>query len=292
MRKGIILAGGQGTRLSPTTLSTSKQLLPVYDKPMIYYPLTVLMLAGVTEVLVITKPQDLPQFEALLGNGRQWGISIDYKVQPEPKGLVQAYYLAEKFLNGSPSILILGDNIFHVIGFEKYLNKANEKKVGATIFSHHVADPQNYGVVEFDENNNAVSIVEKPLNPLSNYAVTGLYFMDETAPERAKFVRPSKRGELEITSLLELYLTDCQLDTQVFGRGCAWFDAGTHDSLFEAANYVRTMTKRQHLQIGSPDEVAYLRGLISVAEFESRILTFKKSDYGSYLKRVLERKIR
>ena len=288
-RKGIILAGGIGTRLFPLTLVTSKQMLPVYDKPMIYYPLTVLMLAGITEVLVIIKPADTSQFKALLGDGSQWGIKILYKEQPKPEGLAQSFILAEEFLDGDPSVLILGDNIFHSIGLEKNLKEASKKNIGATIFGHHVSDPQDYGVIELDKNKKIVSIEEKPIKPKSNYAITGLYFMDETAPTRAKLVEPSERGELEITSLLESYKKDNNLDVQLLGRGCAWFDTGTHSSLFEASNYIKTMTQRQNLQIGSPDELAYLLGLISLSELENRYNLFKKSTYGNYLKEVINR---
>jgi glucose-1-phosphate thymidylyltransferase len=288
-RKGIILAGGIGTRLFPLTLVTSKQMLPVYDKPMIYYPLTVLMLAGITEVLVIVKPNDISQFKALLGDGSQWGIKIVYKEQPKPEGLAQSFILAEEFLEGCPSVLILGDNIFHSIGLEQNLKAASKKNTGATIFGHHVSDPEHYGVLEFDEDKNIISIEEKPKKPKSNFAITGLYFMDGTAPERAKLVKPSDRGELEITSLLESYKNDNILDVQLLGRGCAWFDTGTHSSLFEASSYIKTMTQRQNLQIGSPDELAYLLGLIELSGLKDRYILFKKSTYGDYLKEVINR---
>lgn len=288
-RKGIILAGGMGTRLFPLTLATSKQMLPVYDKPMIYYPLTVLMLAGITEILVIVKPDDISQFKALLGNGSQWGVKISYKEQLKPEGLAQSFIIAEEFLDGCPSILILGDNIFHSIGLEENLKAASKKNTGATIFGHHVSDPEHYGVVEFDEDKNIISIEEKPKKPKSNYAITGLYFMDETASERAKLVKPSDRGELEITSLLTSYQNDNTLDIQLLGRGCAWFDTGTHSSLFEASSYIKTMTQRQNLQIGSPDELAYSLGLIDRSKLNDRYVLFKKSDYGNYLKEVISR---
>lgn len=288
-RKGIILAGGTGSRLFPLTLATSKQMLPVYDKPMIYYPLTVLMLSGIRELLVIVKPNDILHFKSLLGDGSQWGIKISYKEQPKPEGLAQSFVLAEEFLEGCPSALILGDNIFHSIGLEKNLKAASKETTGATIFAHHVSEPEDYGVIELDKDKNILSIEEKPKKPKSNYAITGLYFMDETAPKRAKLVKPSERGELEITSLLESYKNDNMLNVQLLGRGCAWFDAGTHSSLFEASNYIKTMTQRQNLQIGSPDELAYLLGLINCSELEKRYILFRKSTYGDYLKEVINR---
>jgi glucose-1-phosphate thymidylyltransferase len=255
-RKGIILAGGSGTRLHPLTLATSKQLLPVYDKPMVYYPLTTLMLAGIRDILVISTPVDLPQYQKLLGDGSQWGIRLSYKEQPSPDGLAQAYILGEEFLDGSPSLLILGDNIFYGHGLPELLQKADKNTAGATVFGYHVADPERYGVVDFDENGRVRSIVEKPELPASNYAVTGLYFADETAPSRAREVKPSPRGELEIISVLKNYLDDASLKVEVIGRGYAWLDTGTHTSLLDAGNFVRTMTLRQGLQIGSPIDVA------------------------------------
>ena len=256
-RKGIILAGGSGTRLYPLTMAVSKQLLPVYDKPMIYYPLTVLMLAGIREILIITTPQDQDQFQRLLGDGSQWGIHLEYKVQPSPDGLAQAFILAEAFLDGAPSALILGDNIFFGHGLPEVLENADAQKDGATVFGYHVSDPERYGVVSLDEKGTVLSIIEKPEIPPSNYAVTGLYFVDGSAPERAKQITPSARGELEITSLLETYLHDGILRVEKMGRGYAWLDTGTHASLLDAANFVRTLTERQGLQVGSPDEVAY-----------------------------------
>lgn len=261
-RKGIILAGGSGTRLYPLTIGVSKQLLPVYDKPMIYYPLTVLMLAGIREILIITTPQDHEQFKRVLGDGQQWGINLSYTIQPSPDGLAQAFVLAEDFLDGAPSALILGDNIFFGHGLPELLSSANSRMEGATVFGYHVKDPERYGVVGFDEMGKVNSVTEKPINPASNYAVTGLYFLDDTAPERAKKVIPSSRGELEITSLLESYLDHDCLTVEKMGRGYAWLDTGTHASLLDAGNFVKTLTERQGLQVGSPDEVALHLGLI------------------------------
>ena len=256
-RKGIILAGGSGTRLYPLTIGVSKQLLPVYDKPMIYYPLTVLMLAGIREILVISTPDDLAHYRRVLGDGSQWGISLSYKEQPSPDGLAQAFILAEDFLGGAPSALILGDNIFFGHGLPEVLAAADAKQNGATVFGYHVTDPERYGVVGFDNSGKINSIIEKPQEPASNYAVTGLYFVDGTAPERSKKVQPSERGELEITSLLETYLVENNLTVEKMGRGFAWLDTGTHGSLLDAGNFVRTITERQGLQVGSPDEVAF-----------------------------------
>ncbi len=256
-RKGIILAGGSGTRLYPLTIAVSKQLLPIYDKPMIFYPLTVLMLAGIRDILVITTPEDQEQFRRLLGDGGQWGINLHYKIQPSPEGLAQAFILAEDFLAGAPSAMVLGDNIFFGHGLSKLLAEAESQTSGATVFSYHVSDPERYGVVDFNLNGTVKAIIEKPEVPPSNYAVTGLYFVDETAPERAKSVKPSARGELEITALLEAYLRDGDLHVEKMGRGYAWLDTGTHASLLDASNFVRTLTERQGLQVGSPSEVAY-----------------------------------
>ena len=285
-RKGIILAGGSGTRLYPLTIGVSKQLLPVYDKPMIYYPLTVLMLAGIREILVISTPDDLPQYKRVLGDGSQWGISLSYKEQPSPDGLAQAFILAEDFLDGAPSALILGDNIFFGHGLPGVLAAADTKQIGATVFGYHVNDPERYGVVGFDNAGRVNSITEKPKEPASNYAVTGLYFVDGTAPERAKKVQPSARGELEITSLLESYLEEDNLTVEKMGRGFAWLDTGTHSSLLDAGNFVRTLTERQGLQIGSPDEVSYLLGWISSNELLMTAERFNKSVYGQYLKSI------
>jgi len=285
-RKGIILAGGSGTRLYPLTIGVSKQLLPVYDKPMIYYPLTVLMLAGIREILIISTPDDLPQYERVLGDGSQWGISLSYKEQPSPDGLAQAFILAEDFLDGAPSALILGDNIFFGHGLPEVLAAADAKQHGATVFGYHVNDPERYGVVGFDNSGNVTSIIEKPKEPASNYAVTGLYFVDGTAPERAKQVQPSARGELEITSLLESFLKEDNLTVEKMGRGFAWLDTGTHGSLLDAGNFVRTLTERQGLQVGSPDEVAYKLKWINDVELEANIADYGKSAYAEYLRKL------
>ncbi|GAO78903.1 glucose-1-phosphate thymidylyltransferase RfbA [Sphingopyxis sp. C-1] len=287
-RKGIILAGGSGTRLYPITVSVSKQLLPIYDKPMIYYPLTALMLAGIRDILIITTPQDQEQFQRTLGDGSQWGIAISYKTQPSPDGLAQAFILAEEFLNGAPSAMVLGDNIFFGHGLPDLLQEADASPVGATIFGYHVADPQRYGVVDFDEQGNVRAIVEKPAVPPSNYAIAGLYFVDGTAPERARSVKPSARGELEITTLLESYLRDETLAIKRMGRGYAWLDTGTHASLLDAGNFVRTLTERQGQQVGSPDEVAYNMGWIDQEKLAMRAQDFAKNDYGIYLKTLSE----
>ena len=282
-RKGIILAGGSGTRLYPLTIAVSKQLLPIYDKPMVYYPLTVLMLAGIKDILIITTPQDQDQFQRLLGDGSQWGIHLEYKIQPSPDGLAQAFILAEDFLDGSPSAMVLGDNIFFGHGLPEILAAADEQASGATVFGYHVSDPERYGVVAFDDNGKVQSIVEKPDVPPSNYAVTGLYFVDGSAPQRAKQVKPSSRGELEITSLLESYLIDGCLNVEKMGRGYAWLDTGTHASLLDASNFVRTLTERQGLQVGSPDEIAYQMKLITEEQLRERAATFGKNKYGQYL---------
>ena len=282
-RKGIILAGGSGTRLYPLTIGVSKQLLPVYDKPMIYYPLTVLMLAGIQEILVISTPNDLQQYKRVLGDGSQWGITLNYTEQPSPDGLAQAFILAEDFLDGAPSALILGDNIFFGHGLPEVLLAADTKQNGATVFGYHVNDPERYGVVGFDNFGNVSSIVEKPKVPASNYAVTGLYFVDGTAPTRAKKVKFSMRGELEITSLLESYLEEDNLTVEKMGRGFAWLDTGTHGSLLDAGNFVRTITERQGLQVGSPDEVALSLNWISRKQIQRTAKKFKDTKYGEYL---------
>ena len=287
-RKGIILAGGSGTRLYPLTMAVSKQLLPIYDKPMIYYPLTVLMLAGIREIMIITTPQDQDQFKRLLGDGSQWGIRVEYKVQPSPDGLAQAFILAEDFLDGAPSAMVLGDNIFFGHGLPQVLAAADAQETGATVFGYHVSDPERYGVVDFDENGTVKTIIEKPAVPPSNYAVTGLYFVDESAPERAKQVAPSARGELEITSLLESYLNDGALRVEKMGRGYAWLDTGTHASLLDASNFVRTLTERQGLQVGSPDEVAFQCGWISAELLSERSKVFEKNKYGQYLSKLVK----
>jgi glucose-1-phosphate thymidylyltransferase len=286
-RKGIILAGGSGTRLYPITMGVSKQLLPIYDKPMIYYPLSVLMLAGIREIAIITTPQDQEQFKRILGDGHQWGLELSYIVQPSPDGLAQAYLLAEDFLAGAPSALVLGDNIFYGHGLSEVLRNASIKQTGGTVFGYRVSDPERYGVVAFDVEGRASEIIEKPDVPPSNYAVTGLYFLDGTAPDRAKKVKPSKRGELEITTLLEMYLDDGLLDVQRMGRGYAWLDTGTHGSLLDAGNFVRTLEKRQGQQSGSPDEIAFQEGWISRDALEERAKVFAKNDYGRYLESLL-----
>ncbi|MDA7846495.1 glucose-1-phosphate thymidylyltransferase RfbA [Amylibacter sp.] len=285
-RKGILLAGGSGTRLYPITMGISKQLLPIYDKPMVYYPLSVLMLAGINEIAIITTPHDNNQYRALLGDGSQWGINLTYIIQPKPEGLAQAFILAEEFLNGSESTLILGDNIFHGDGIRELLQKANNSTAAANIFGYHVSDPERYGVIDFDANGNVKSIIEKPKKPKSNHAVVGLYFLDETAPDRAKNIKPSDRGELEITSLLNTYLEDKSLKVHQMSRGYAWLDTGTHASLLDAGNFVRTLQKRQGLQIGSPDIVAFENGWISRSELELRSEKFSKNAYGDYLKSI------
>ena len=285
-RKGILLAGGSGTRLYPITMGISKQLLPIYDKPMVYYPLSVLMLAGINEIAIITTPHDNNQYRALLGDGSQWGINLTYIIQPKPEGLAQAFILAEEFLNGSESTLILGDNIFHGDGIRELLQKANNSTAAANIFGYHVSDPERYGVIDFDANGNVKSIIEKPKKPKSNHAVVGLYFLDETAPDRAKNIKPSDRGELEITSLLNTYLEDKSLLMHQMSRGYAWLDTCTHASLLDAGNFVRTLQKRQGLQIGSPDIVAFENGWVSRSELELRSEKFSKNAYGDYLKSI------
>ena len=283
MRKGIILAGGSGTRLWPITMGVSKQLLPIYDKPMIYYPLSVLMLGGVREIAIITTPDDQAQFIRLLGDGSQWGLSLTYIVQPSPDGLAQAYLLAKDFLDGAPSVLVLGDNIFFGHGLPEILASAAAKTVGGTVFGYRVSDPERYGVVQFDPQGNVQAIIEKPEVPPSNYAVTGLYYLDGRAPELAARVKPSPRGELEIADLLEIYRAEGSLTVEKMGRGFAWLDTGTHGSLLDAGNFVRTLEARQGLQVGCPDEIAYRAGWIDKAALLARADIFKKNDYGRYL---------
>jgi len=282
-RKGIILAGGTGTRLYPITMGLSKQLLPIYDKPMIYYPLSVLMLAGIRDIAIVTTPQDQAQFIRTLGDGSQWGVSLTYIEQPSPDGLAQAYLLAEEFLAGDPSAMILGDNLFFGHGLPELMAQADQQPDGGTVFGYHVADPSRYGVVGFDEAGRANQIVEKPDVPPSKYAVTGLYFLDGSAPERARGVVPSERGELEITSLLESYLADGALTVSRMGRGYAWLDTGTHASLLEAAEFVQVLQTRQGLQTGSPDEIAFAKGWITADDLERRAALFGKNAYGEYL---------
>ena len=284
--KGIILAGGSGTRLYPLTVSVSKQMLPIYDKPMIYYPLSTLMLAGIRDILLITTPQDQTDFQNLLGDGSQWGISLSYAVQAKPEGLAQAFIIGRDFVGNDCCSLVLGDNIFHGHGLIDMLVRAASQEAGATVFGYYVRDPERYGVVAFDEYGMVKSIIEKPEAPSSNYAVTGLYFVDGSAPERAKRVKPSLRGELEITSLLETYLADGTLRVKKMGRGYAWLDTGTHGSLLDASNFVRTLTERQGLQVGSPDEVAYQQKWINKEQLLERALLFEKNRYGQYLEKV------
>ncbi len=287
-RKGIILAGGSGTRLWPNTIGVSKHLLPIFDKPMIYYPLSVLMLAGIRQVAIITTPEDQALFKRLLGDGGQWGLDLTYIVQPSPDGLAQAYLLAEEFLNGLPSTLILGDNIFYGHGLPEMLERASLETTGGTVFGYHVSDPERYGVVGFDANGRANVIVEKPTDAPSNYAVTGLYFLDERACDMAKQVIPSSRGELEITSLLEIYLEEGSLNVETMGRGIAWLDTGTHASMLDASNFVRTLTERQGMQVGSPDEIAFRNGWITKAALRQRAELFSKNDYGRFLARLVD----
>ena len=293
--KGIILAGGAGTRLYPLTMVTSKQLLPVYDKPMIYYPLSTLMLAGIREILIISTPDDLPRFEALLGDGDQFGVELSYKVQPSPDGLAQAFILGKTFLAGKAGAMVLGDNIFYGNGFRKLLKKAvedAEEKNRATVFGYYVNDPERFGVVAFDENGRATSIEEKPQNPKSNYAVTGLYFYPAGVSEKAEEIKPSERGELEITTLNEMYLHDGMLDVQLLGRGFAWLDTGTMDSLIEAAEFVQTISKRQGITISAPEEIAYINSWISKEELLKSADIYGKSPYGGHLRSVAEGRVR
>ena len=286
-RKGIILAGGSGTRLYPITMGLSKQLLPIYDKPMIYYPISVLMLADIREIAIITTPEDQSQFQRLLGDGSQWGLRFEWIVQPSPDGLAQAYLLTRDFLDGAPSAMVLGDNIFFGHGLREALANADANEAGGTVFGYRVVDPERYGVVDFGPDGQVKSIIEKPSVPPSNYAVTGLYFLDGTAPARAEKIAPSDRGELEITTLLESYLADGQLVVERMGRGYAWLDTGTHGSLLDAGNFVRTLERRQGLQTGCPEEIAFDRGWIDAAQLARRAAMFAKNEYGAYLQRLL-----
>jgi glucose-1-phosphate thymidylyltransferase len=290
-RKGLILAGGSGTRLHPATLAMSKQLLPVYDKPMVYYPLSTLMLAGIRDVLVISTPQDTPRFQHLLGDGSQWGLSLSYCVQPSPDGLAQAFILGRDFIGGAPSTLVLGDNIFYGHDLQPMLKRASSRSDCATVFAYHVHDPERYGVVEFDVDKRALSIEEKPRSPKSNYAVTGLYFYDSQVCDIASDITPSDRGELEITSVNECYLHRNQLSVEIMGRGYAWLDTGTHDSLMEAGQFIATLERRQGLKVACPEEIAFRAGWIGAEQLERQAAPMLKNGYGQYLMRLLREKV-